>query len=65
MEKKKDNIERELQLKINFDVVEKVSLKCVYETKVISLNSLRASSNINSVIRQKIFREIIDNSKSH
>ena len=65
MEKKKNNIEIEQQLKINFDVVEKVSLKCVYETKVISLNSLRASSNINSVIRQKIFREIIDNSKSH
>lgn len=65
MEKKKDNIERELQLKINFDVVEKNSVKCVYETKIISINSIKAPSKINSILRQKIYREIIDNSKSH
>lgn len=65
MEKEKENKEQGQQLKINFDVVERISLKCVYETKIISINNAKTDTKINSVLRQKIYKDIIDNSKSY
>lgn len=65
MGNKKENIEQTKQLKFNFDIVEKKSTNYFFDTKVVSINSVKTPSKINSILRQKIYRDIIDNSKSH
>ncbi len=68
MEKKKIDIKRNFQqLKINFEVVEKTFIKSNSEAKIISISntSKNCYENINPILKNKIYKDIISNSKSH
>ncbi|QNS40336.1 hypothetical protein H0S70_08010 [Chryseobacterium manosquense] len=60
-----NNKENAQQLKINFDVVENITLKFNSEAKIISITSKKALSSINIQLKEKIYRDIITKSKSY
>jgi len=65
MAKKKNIDNKPQQLKIDFEVVEKVIVKSSTEAKIISINTKKTFGQINSILKDKIFRDVINNSKSH